>query len=255
MKRISFYGKSFILLFLIVIFEGALRKWINPSFGIPLLGARDLIVIFLLINAIRKRYLRFNKIPELIALIWTIVVFIWTSIHIILGLIPVAVGLFVFHFWILYLWLALIGYRTLTAYDIEKILKLLLFSLIPMVILTITQFLSPIDSFINKQIGSVDGEGVFQVIAGIVRATGTFSFSIGYTSYLALLAPLIFWFMTSKKLVKNALLKNIIILLYFIGILVSGSRAAILFGIIMFIPYILSLFLSSKFKKIKIRTV
>ncbi|MCK4442466.1 MAG: hypothetical protein KAU90_10695, partial [Sulfurovaceae bacterium] len=126
MKKISFYGKSFIILFLIVISEGALRKWVNPSFGIPLLGARDLIVIFLLIKAIKKRYLKFNKTPEIIVLIWTIVVFIWTCIHIILGLIPVAVGLFVFHFWILYLWLALVGYRTLTTYDIEKILKLLL---------------------------------------------------------------------------------------------------------------------------------
>lgn len=255
MKKISFYGKSFILLFLIVIFEGALRKWVNPSFGIPLLGARDLIVIFLLIKSIKKRYLKFNKPPEIIVLIWTIIVFIWTSIHIILGLIPVAVGLFVFHFWILYLWLALVGYRTLTAYDTEKIMKVLLFSLIPMVILTVTQFFSPVDSFINKQVGSIDGEGVFQVIAGIVRATGTFSFSMGYSSYLAFLTPLIFWLMSSKGFIKNALLKNIIILLYFIGVLVSGSRAAIFFSIGMFAVYLVTFFLSSKFKQIKIRTV
>lgn len=255
MTKISFYGKSFILLFLIVIFEGALRKWVNPSFGIPLLGARDLIVIFLIIRAIKKRYLKFNKLPETIALIWTIVVFIWTALHIVLGLIPWNVGLLVFHFWILYLWLALLGYRTLTTYDVAKILKLLLFSLIPMVSLTITQFLSPVDSFINKKVGSTDAEGIFLVAAGIVRATGTFSFSMGYTTYLALLAPLIFWLMSSKGLIKNALLKNIIIFLYFIGVLVSGSRGAIFFTIGMFAIYLVTLFLSAKFKKIKKRTI
>jgi len=255
MKKTSFYGKAFILLFAIVIFEGALRKWVSPSFGIPLLGARDLIVMLLLIKAVKKRSLKLNKLPEIITLIWTIVVFIWTCLHLILGLIPVAVGLFVFHFWILYLWLALVGYRTLTIYDIEKIVKLLLFSLIPMVILTITQFLSPVSSFINKQVGSVDGEGVFQVIAGIVRATGTFSFVIGYTSYLALLAPFIFWLMSTNGLVKSALLKNIIILLYFIGVLVSGSRGAILFTIGMFAVYLAALFLSGRFKKIKPKTI
>lgn len=255
MKKTSFYGKAFILLFVIVIFEGALRKWVNPSFGIPLLAIRDLVVVFLLMKAIKKRYLKFNKLPEIITLIWTIIVFIWTSLHIILGFIPVAVGLLLFHFWILYLWLALIGYRTLTTYDIEKILKLLLFSLIPMVILTTIQFLSPVESFINKQVGSVGGEGVFLVTAGIVRTTGTFSFTMGYTTYLTLLTPLIFWLMSSKGFVKSTLLKNILILSYFIGALVSGSRAVIFFTVGMFMVYFASFFLSGKFKKIKTKTI
>ena len=255
MKKISFYGKSFILLFLIVLFEGALRKWVNPSFGIPLLGARDLIVLILIIKATKKRYLKLNKFPEIVVFIWTILVFIWICLHIILGFIPWTVGLFVFHFWILYLWLALVLYRTLTTYDIEKILKLLLFSLIPMVILTITQFLSPVNSFINKQVGSIDGEGVFQLIAGIVRTTGTFSFTMGYTSYLALLAPLIFWLMSSRGFIKNNLYKNLIILLFFIGVLVSGSRSIIFFTIGLFPIYFFTLLMSRKFKQIKTKTI
>ncbi|CAN8141330.1 hypothetical protein THIOSC13_540009 [uncultured Thiomicrorhabdus sp.] len=38
-------GKFFIAIFLIVLFEGAIRKWVWGGATIPLLGLRDLIVV------------------------------------------------------------------------------------------------------------------------------------------------------------------------------------------------------------------
>lgn len=252
----SYNGKAFLIILLIIILEGAIRKWILSSVGIPLMALRDLIIIIFIAIGIKKRYLNFRNTSEFILLIWSFVVFIWSYIHFMIGLIPMQVMFLTFHFWILYIWFAVLMFRTLTDYDIKIILKLLIFSIVPMVILAVTQFLSPVESFINKQVDSLDGEGVFLLAAGIVRATGTFSFTMGYTTYLALLSPLVLWMMSSgSHFIKNELLRKIIIILFFLGVIVSGSRGAIFLTFGMFGFYLVVLLISGGFKKIKTQTI
>ena len=51
--------------------------------------------------------------------------------------------------------------------------------------LVVLQHFSPPGARINSQVDS-DEDDVFVVIAGVVRTTGTFSFTAGYTTFLAL---------------------------------------------------------------------
>ena len=48
------------LYFILLIFEGALRKWLLPSLSTPLLVIRDPIAIWIFITARQKGYLKFN---------------------------------------------------------------------------------------------------------------------------------------------------------------------------------------------------
>ena len=57
--------KLFWLYFLLLIFEGALRKWILPQFSAPLLLVRDPVALWIIIEAYRT-----NKWPER----WSIVI-------------------------------------------------------------------------------------------------------------------------------------------------------------------------------------
>jgi hypothetical protein len=252
----SIYGRAFIAVLLVVIFEGAIRKWVFESAGIPLLALRDFIVLFFIFIGVKKKYLNFQNPLELTLLVWSLIVFIWSVSHFMLGFIPLPVIILTLHFWILYMWFAILMYRTLTLYDIKIILRVLIFSIIPMSILAVIQFFAPVESFINKQVGSIDGEGVFLLAAGIVRATGTFSFTMGYTTYLALISPFIFWIMSDgSNIIKNTIVKILTVLLFFLGVIVSGSRGAIFFTLAMFVFYLFSFLIGNGFHKIKVKTI
>ncbi len=252
-NRISIIGKSFLLILFIVVFEGAIRKWLIPSAGIPLMLIRDLIAIGAIFFGINLRYFKFKSFPEFSLLVWTFIVMMWSLLQFVFEIIPFPVIFIGFRSWILYAWFALLCYRALRPYDVEVILKVLLLSLLPMVVLSVIQFMSPVHSFINKQPG--EGSVIFIVVKDIVRTTGTFTFTMGYTTYLALLSPLVLWMMSKKTIIfKNSTIRLLVIVSFFLGVLVSGSRATLLFTASMFGFFIISMFFSGAYKKISSRS-
>ena len=58
-SKMSLLKKLFWLYFLLLIFEGALRKWVVPGFSAPLLLVRDPVAILIIIEAYRT-----NKWPD-----------------------------------------------------------------------------------------------------------------------------------------------------------------------------------------------
>jgi hypothetical protein len=227
-KTLHPVGKFFIAVFLIVLFEGAVRKWIWGSATIPLLGMRDLIVVLAVFWGFLHRYFDARATGETILIFWTVLIIVWTFIQMLSGLQPLIVGVIGFRFWVLYLWFALLCAKTLNWQDIEYLFKLFSFTLLFMVPLALVQFMSPPLSFINRQAGG-DDQGIFTVIADIVRTTGTFSFTAGYTTYLAFVTPVVLWLMAGGlKASFNPLLRLLIIGLFFVGVLISGSRGAIM---------------------------
>lgn len=247
-NRISIVGKLFLFILFIVLFEGAIRKWLIPSAGIPLMFLRDFIVIGAFLLGMNLKYFKFKAFPEVLLLVWTFIVIIWSLLQFVFEIIPFPVIFIGFRSWILYAWFSLLCYRALKPYDVEIILKVLLLSLLPMVVLSVIQFMSPVNAFINKQ----PGEGlIFVVVKDIVRATGTFTFTIGYTTYLALLAPLVLWMMSKNiRIFKSNSIQLLIKVLFFVGVMVSGSRGSLLFTAGMFGFFIMSYFFTGAYKKI-----
>ncbi|CAN8139496.1 O-antigen ligase domain-containing protein [uncultured Thiomicrorhabdus sp.] len=243
-------GKFFIAIFLIVLFEGAIRKWVWGGATIPLLGLRDLIVVGAVFWGILHRYFNFRAWPEILLLFWTVLIVFWSGVQMLSGLMPPIVGAIGFRFWVLYLWFALLCARALSWQDIEYLFKLFSLTLLFMVPLALVQFMSPPTAWINKQAGGED-QFIFQVIKDIVRTTGTFSFTAGYTTYLAFVTPAILWMMSGGlKGTMNPLLRLLIIGLFFVGALVSGSRGTLITTLFFVGMWFLLLLFANKLPKL-----
>ena len=243
-NRIHWVTKSFLIVFFIVLFEGALRKWLNfPS--LALMALRDLIIFGSVLYGFK--YFNFRRFPEVILMLWTFIVLIWTLFQGVLEMIPAPVIVIGIRFWLLYLWFAVLCYRTFRSHDLKTIINVLYITIFPMITLVVMQHLSPVDSFINQQ--PPGGGEIFIVIAGIVRPSGTFSFTIGYTTYLAMIGPFVLWLLADgRNFIQNYYYRLIIIGAYFLGVLVSGSRGAIMLSLFLLFVYFISLIITKQFK-------
>ncbi|MDO6712882.1 hypothetical protein Q4567_19265 [Aliiglaciecola sp. 2_MG-2023] len=249
-KNLHPVGKLFIAIFLIVLFEGAVRKWVWGSATIPLLGLRDLIVVYGVIWGGGHRYFDARAPGDAILIFWTILIVVWTVLQMLSGLQPLIVGVIGFRFWVLYLWFALLCAKALNWQDLEYLFKIFSLTLLFMVPLAIVQFMSAPTAFINRQAGG-DDQLIFTVMKDIVRTTGTFSFTAGYANYLAFVTPVVLWLMSGGlKNSLNSLLRLLIIGLFFVGVLISGSRAAIITTLFFAGMWFLALLFANKLPKI-----
>jgi len=255
------------LYFVLLIFEGALRKWIFPQLSTPLLLVRDPLVIYLFLTASYNRIIFFNGYI-FYAIVIVIISFIATMIagH---GNIFVAIygaRIFLIHFPMIFL----IG-TVLNREDVIKMGKVILYISIPMSILIGFQFFSPQTAWVNKGIGDSIGGG-FSGAMGYMRPPGTFSFTSGVTSFYSLVAVFVlyFWIDTSKinRLllfvatiallsavpfsISRSLLFQIIISFIFTLIGINWVKNNSSKGIIMILGFIVIVFFLSLFDKISI---
>ncbi|WP_396166223.1 hypothetical protein [Flavobacterium sp.] len=199
---ISNLKKGIWLYFFLLIFEGALRRWVIPSLASPLLLIRDVLAVYLLIIAIRNNYYPSNRIVPLVFLI---------------GIISIFTALFFGHG---NLFVALYGARILmiqfpmlflighifNKQDVIDMGKVILWLAIPMTILITMQFYSPQSAWVNKGVGdNIEGAG-FSGANGYMRPPGTFSFTTGNVTFFCLVACYVFYFWLKPQLINKYLL-------------------------------------------------
>lgn len=214
--------------FVLLIFEGTLRKWILPQFSDVLLVIRDPVVIAIYFLAFRARVFPWNG--------WvfslTVIAFLSVAVSF-LALWPylppsriVLVSGFGFRCSFLHLPLLFIIGRVLDVEDVKKLGWWILLGMLPMSLLMAAQFNAAPDSFVNRgaglgeslQIGSGDGK---------IRPAGTFSFVTGVVSYVALVTAYLLYGSLKRGLYRNWLLFSAGFALV-VAIGVSGSRSALL---------------------------
>jgi len=189
------------LYFLLLIFEGALRKWVLPQLANPLLLIRDPLVLYLFFSASFNRVVFFNRYL-FYAIVIVIISFIATmfSGH---GNLLVAVygaRIFLIHFPMIFL----IG-KVFDKNDVIKMGKSILYISIPMAILIGVQFFSPQTAWINRGIGDSIGGG-FSGAMGYLRPPGTFSFTSGISSFFSLVAIFVFYFWIDTSKINRIIL-------------------------------------------------
>jgi len=188
--------------FLLLIFEGALRKWVLPGLSSPLLVIRDPIAIFILASAWNKNLLPPNKYMSSMMVVCIIATI--TALTIGHGSISVAAygaRILLIHFPLIFA----IG-QIFTREDVIKIGRVMLWISIPITILTALQFYSPQSSLVNRGVGGdMEGSG-FSGALGFFRPSGTFSFTIGNSLFFSFLACYVFYFWVSNEKVNKILL-------------------------------------------------
>lgn len=244
--RLSKTGKLFIVILLIAVMEGAFRKWVSAEFTVPLVLLRDVLALYGVAVGVSKAGPRLRGLSMQLLLIWSALVVCWGLLQLIVNQSPLVVFFIGLRFWLLYFWFASMAAASLTEHDFRMIAKTVLILLLLMVPLAVVQHFQPPGAFLNVQVDG-DEEKVFRVTADIVRTTGTFSFTLGYTVFMALVSPFAFaLFAPGLRLWKYRAIPVVCLACLGVGSLVSGSRGAIIFFCLMFCIFTFASLMFSK---------
>jgi len=230
-------GKAFIAVFLIVVLEGAVRKWVASSATLPLLLARDLLAIYVIAYALRNGTLQRQRGVTQPLLVWSCLVIAWGLLQLVVGQSTPTVLLIGLRFWLLYIWFGVAAAAAMNEADYRAALRVAAWSLLLMAPLSVLQHFSPPGARINSQVDSDEGD-VFLVIADVVRTTGTFSFTAGNATYLALMAPLVFAVLGARKRPgRQTLFAAALFAAFVVSSVVSGSRTTVILSGLMVVAY------------------
>jgi hypothetical protein len=231
-------GYAFIAVLLIVVLEGAVRKWVASGATLPLILVRDLLAIYLIAHAWGSGALRRQKRITSVLLAWTCVVVAWGLLQLVGGESTPTVLLIGLRFWLLYIWFGVAAAAAMNEADYRAAVLVAASILLMMAPLSVVQHFSPPGARINAQLEGGDEEGIFVAVAGVVRTTGTFSFTLGYSTFIALVAPLVFALVGAKKRTKLQFLFVTAVFGSFItASVVSGSRTAVIYSGVMLAAY------------------
>jgi len=208
--------------FFLLIFEGALRKWIVPSLAGPLLVIRDPVLLAIYVMALRRGSFPWNG--------WMLTV---AALCVACVMASVTVGC--------RLTITLFGVRTdfwqvpliflmpsiLSREEVKRIGRWMLMILPGMAVLALAQFRVGPEHWLNATTGGAMSEQSQQLYAaaGRVRPSGTFSFVTGMVSFLALGSAFVFEGFLEAPAPKRLWLITVAMVL---ALGISGSRSAIL---------------------------
>lgn len=235
---------------LLLIFEGAIRKWFLPSLSDLFLVVRDPIVLYSIFLSFKYRLQKDGIVIFLFVL--SILSFVLTLL---LGHHNIGVALYGVRITLLHIPCIFIFGKVLTKQDLHLIGKLVLYISVLMFIIILFQYFSSPLSWINRGTGGV-GTASFAAISGYMRPSGTFSFTSGLTEFELLVGFYLFYFLYNNNYLSGIYRFNyihlfIITITFFFSIVLCLSRAVIfqtflMFAIMLFYP----LCVRDKFNKI-----
>ena len=219
--------KTVIYIFIIywlLIFEGALRKWAFPQFHEIIFFIRDPIVLLVYILAFRHNLIRKTALLQAAVIISVVFLFLIFIQLMVIEINPLTL-LYGWRMYFFYLPLAFVIKDTFYLDDIYKLIRHTLYVCIPLSILIFIQYISPPYSFINAGYST---SGVFIVANNIVRTTGTFTFTAGQTMFSASLISMmiIAWIYRKNKKLLSFPFLIIATGASITTLLLSGSRTA-----------------------------
>lgn len=201
-RQMPLLKKLFWVYFLLLIFEGVLRKWVLPHYSAPLLLIRDPVAMFIIWEAYRT-----NKWPKqwsaLTGLLTAVLVSLCV-VQMVAGENPWFVAMYGLRSYLLPFPVAFIMGENLNREDLRQFAVCTLWLLLPLTALEVAQYLAPADSILN--VGAYAGASQIFYSGAHVRASGTFSYVVGPISFGPLAAAFISYGLASGKFVQKWLL-------------------------------------------------
>lgn len=183
------------LYFLLLIFEGALRKWALPGLADPLLLVRDPIAILLILKALE---IRVWKPGIYVLLMWGVTV-LALAITLLVGHGNLMVAIYGMRINLLHFPLIFLIGTIFNRQDVIRMGILVLWINILMTLLVAIQFFSPQTAWVNIGVGGQMGGSNFSGAGGFYRVPGTFSFTNGLSLFYGFAAAFILFFWTAPK--------------------------------------------------------
>jgi len=227
--RVTRFGRIFLWVFLVTVLEGAARKWISNSLSMPLVLSRDMLVLYGIYHAARHCGFTVARQEVKLLLFWSVIVLAWGLLQLTQGRGTPQTLLIGLRFWLLYLWFAVAASRVLTEHDVQLICRVTLVLMVLMAPLVVVQQHLPAGNFLNRQTEG-DESQVFMMTGDLVRATGTFSFTTGYTTFLGISAPIALQYVLGPGggRTRYRMLSLLVLAALAVSSLTSGSREAVI---------------------------
>lgn len=194
---------SFAAYILLVLFDGALRKWFLPFLSSPLLLVRDGLAIATCFYALWQSKFATNGyviavvLTTLVASVATMTMGHQNALVMIYG-----ARIYLFHFPLIFIYA-----NALTSKDLELTQKLLLYTSVVSTVVLVMQFYSPQSAWINRGIGGDESGSGFQGGAlGFARPAGLFSFTSGNVQFYSLAFAVVIAGWLSKNNISKILL-------------------------------------------------
>ncbi|MBC2381386.1 O-antigen ligase domain-containing protein [Pseudomonas sp. WS 5106] len=173
---------AFVLIYLFILFEGILRKWLLPGLSSVIYFIKDPIVIYIYGCAFRFGFFSRNLLSAyfiglLVVFFFVVGAFLLSSPE---GFVIYGYGV---RNYLLYFPLIFVAGKTLRRVDVYRFARITLFAAIPICVLVVLQYSSGPEAYVNKGIG--DDDFIFMIADGVVRPYGTFTFTAGHVVYVS----------------------------------------------------------------------
>ncbi|WP_312496605.1 O-antigen ligase family protein [Pseudomonas cremoris] len=173
---------AFVLIYLFILFEGILRKWLLPGLSSLIYFIKDPIVIYIYWCAFRFGFFSRNLLSAyfiglLVVFFFVVGAFLLSSPE---GFVIYGYGV---RNYLLYFPLIFVAGKTLRRVDVYRFARITLFAAIPICVLVVLQYSSGPEAYVNKGIG--DDDFIFMIADGVVRPYGTFTFTAGHVVYVS----------------------------------------------------------------------
>ncbi len=251
------WRRSVKAVFLLLVFEGALRKWVMPQASEMMYFLKDVILLGAYLN-----FYGFSSPKEKLpkqggGKIVSILIFIaigWCIFQVFnssLG--SPLVGIFGLRGYLIYVPLIwMIPYLFESEDEFYKFLRSHLLLTIPCGLIGIVQFFSPPTSFINAYANEAAvGKATFGATSA-VRITGTFPYINNYAVYLIVCFALLVIMLSAKQPRKWQLLTVIELFLVIINSFMTGSRGTIFAQVLFLIGYLVAKGLTQPTKAVRV---
>jgi len=223
---------------LLLIFEGAFRKWFLPGLSDIFLIIRDPVALYVIALGIEHNLVK-NKVVYVLFLV-SIISFVLTLI---LGHHNLFVAIYGLRIIMLHVPCIFIFGVSLTNVDLLLIGKTVLRISVLMFLIILVQYFSPPTAWINSGVGGV-GTSTFQGVGEYHRPSGTFSFTSGMAGFEMLTAVFIFYFLYSNYRLKERFKVHVIemsvfVITFLFSIILCLSRTVIFQTLLLFFMIIL----------------
>ena len=224
--------------YLLLIFEGVLRKWIFPFAQQPLIFIREPVLGF--IYTVYVLHLRRTPVWLIVWMTASSAFFLFGVTQVAAGILPPVVLPIGLRNYLMYIPLAFIIAERCDTIAIRHIFRIALIIALPIAALVVIQFKLPPDSILNK--GTADGaKGIILVGDNTVRPYGPFTFAQAQNTYAVFMLAvcLIAWEKRRAMGIPTPLLSAAIFSTFAMGAL-SGGRTFFGGAILVAASYLLS---------------
>jgi hypothetical protein len=241
------------IVYWLLIFEGALRKWALPGMHKILFFIRDPFVMAAYFLAIK-----YKMWPRWSAIFTSGVILggVFLVLALVQGLTTELTPVIVLYGWrnyFFYLPFAFIIGEQFRGKDLARLIRQTLLVSVPIAVLCYQQFRAPADSDLNEAFG---GSAPMMVAHGIVRTSGTFTVSAAQTLYIGSLLAMLYtvWLLPRSQRPLNRLELYVVTFSTMATFAVSGARSAFIYAAVVTVSAFVSAFVIRR-QQFKLRTL